>query len=145
MYRQKLSAGPNISFSLFFSSQLPGQELGPSQTEAPVLARVGGDADDQVGAGHAALLVEALGQGGVHGLLLGGVAALLEDLDEDELVGAREAEVGVLADHLVGLVLGDDLDMNVELRSKFEGTMERAIGGVVPGSGRAGERRTSPA
>jgi hypothetical protein len=34
------------------------------------------------------------------------VSALLEDLDEDEVVGALEAEVRVFADEFVGLVLG---------------------------------------
>jgi len=34
---------------------------------------------------------------------------LLEDLDEDELIGAREVEVRVFADYLVGFVLGYDL------------------------------------
>ncbi|KUI56499.1 hypothetical protein VP1G_10815 [Cytospora mali] len=88
---------------------ITSQELRPSQAEAPVLLGVGGDRDDQVGAGHAALLLEALGQRRVDGLLLGRVTALLEDLDEDELVRPGETQVGVLADHLIWLVLGDDL------------------------------------
>lgn len=42
-------------------------------------------------------------------MLLGGIATLLEDLDENELVGTGQAEIGVFADDLVGFVLGDDL------------------------------------
>ena len=89
--------------------QVTSQELRPSQPKAPVLLGVGGDRDDEVRAGHATLLLETLGQRRVDSLLLGGVTALLEDLDEDKLVRPRKAQVGVLTDHLVRLVLGDDL------------------------------------
>lgn len=91
------------------SLQLASQELRPSQTKTPILPRVRRNADNQIRTGDAALLLEALRQRRVDSLLLSSIAALLENLDEDELVGAGEAEVGVLTDDLVGLVLGDDL------------------------------------
>lgn len=100
---------PFNQYRILSPLQITSQELRPSQTKAPVLLGVRRNRDDQVRSGHAALLLQALGQRRVDGLLLGSVPALLEDLDEDELVRPGEAQVGVLADYLVGLVLGDDL------------------------------------
>lgn len=91
--------------------EITSQELCPPQPKAPVLLGVCGDRDNQVRPGHTRLLLEALSQCRVDSLLLGSITALLEDLDEDELVRPGEAQVCVLADDLIWLMLGDDLIM----------------------------------
>jgi len=61
----------------------------------------------------AALGLQPVRHGRVHVLLHFRITTLLEDLDEDEFVRSLEAEVGVLADELVRLVLSDDLEDKV--------------------------------
>lgn len=74
------------------------QELRPALAKRPILGAVGAARDDELRGRQVALLVEGARQRLVEGLLHGLVAALLEDLHKDELVGALVAEARVFAD-----------------------------------------------
>lgn len=86
--------------------QIPLQKLRPPKPKTPILPLVPRNTDNEVLRRNTALGVQARGQRGIRGLFLLGVAALLEDLDEEEFVGADEAQVCVFHYEFVGFVLG---------------------------------------
>src|SRR5919107_1758658 len=90
-------------------SEVALEELGAPQDEGPVLAGVRGDGDDEVAGSQAGGLLQPSRQPGVERPLLGLRAPLLEDLQDDEVVGALDAQAGVLADELSRVVFGDHL------------------------------------
>ena len=79
-------------------------------TKAPIFFGVGVAAYDQVIALEPGFLAEGLRQRRKCILLGGGRSTLLEDLDEEQIIASRVAEICVFADELSGLVLCDDLN-----------------------------------
>ena len=53
--------------------------------------------------------MQSLGQSLICGPFVVQCAALLEDLHDDDVVGALESKAGVFGDDLATFVLGDDL------------------------------------
>lgn len=112
------SIGPSSSFT--DDLQITSQELRDAIPEAPILLRVSADGDDKIMALYSALGLELLRERRVEGLFCLCVPALLENLDENEVVGPLKPEVGILADELVGIVLCDDLAKEVVVSAYSE-------------------------
>lgn len=89
--------------------QIASQELCPTHTETPILRLVLAARDNQVRLLEPAVRREAISEGRVQVLLVLCISALLEDLNEDQVVCSVEAEIRVLADDVALLVLCDDL------------------------------------
>lgn len=89
--------------------QLLRQKLRPAVPKTPVLWLVLYTRDDQITPLEPTLCLQSLRKSRIGSLLDFGIATLLENLDEDQILTSRKAEVRVFADHVAGLVLGDDL------------------------------------
>lgn len=90
-------------------SYITNKERRPSSPNAPILLLVPVNGNEQIITLKPTLLFQFIGDRRVKLLFCSGVAALLENLDENQLVGACVAEVEVFEYHLFGIVLGDDL------------------------------------
>ena len=108
--------------------QIPRQELRPPHPKTPIFPGIRTTAHDQIRTRHTTLLFQPRLQFRVDRLLHLSRAPLLEDLDEDELVGTREVEVRVFADYLVGFVLGYDLVAGLQWHQR--GRCEGQEGGL---------------
>lgn len=79
--------------------------------ERPVLALHLHQVDEDILKADANCFVKAMGDGAVEGfLLLQGAALVPGDLDADEVIGARNAQVAGVVDEAIRFVLLDDLE-----------------------------------
>ena len=88
--------------------ELAGEGLGLAHAERPVGLGVLSYTDNEVGRCDA-YSGEALAQGLVHGLFLGGGAALLRDLDNHDIIGAGVAQARIERPDEAGAVLVKNL------------------------------------
>lgn len=96
------------------------EKLRSTMAKAPVLRLVAAHGDDEVVAIQVTLLLQTFSEGGIQCLLGLCITTLLEDLDEHQAICALQAEIGVLADELVRVVLRDDLDAICQPGSAYE-------------------------
>lgn len=89
--------------------QLTRQKLRSSHPKTPILLFVSSHTDHQICSWNIAFLFQSLCQRCIYILFLLCCSSLLEDVDEDEFLGAGEGETGIFEDEFVGFVLGDYL------------------------------------
>lgn len=104
-----LESGCNYTHQGHSRLQITLQELRPSKSETPILLLVPRARYHKIRLGLAALAGQLLRKLGIQRFLLVCIAALLEDLDQDEFVRALDPQIRVFHDELVGFVLGYDL------------------------------------
>src|SRR5690242_17992054 len=85
--------------------------------KGPVLLRYLDEVDDHVLTAQAQPLVQTVGDGLVEALLLLDRAARIQrELDEDAVFGARNAEIVLVSNMVLGRVLADDLETVIQRR-----------------------------